>query len=416
MSANKTDIFVYAHWMGMPEPMLIGVLAAHQGKGRKSFHFEYDKKWLKGNNFQLLDPDIGFYTGPQFPNKKENFGIFLDSMPDTWGRTLMKRKAALQAMEDGKKTQVLYDIDFLLGVADTCRMGALRFKIDQDGPFLNDDTHSPVPPWASVGELQHVADMVESDKISKQLNKWLVILMAPGSSLGGARPKANILDKKGHPWIAKFPSKNDTTDKAKWEYLAYKLAKSSGISMTESKIEKVAGIYHTFFTKRFDRMNGERIHFASAMTMTGNDEDTIRDNPASYLDIALFIQNHCGNPKKDLHELWKRIVFNIAISNTDDHLRNHGFIIENNNWRLSPAFDINPSTDKEELSLNIDENSGALDFDLAMSVIEYFRLNEKEAGLILKNVKKVVSNWENVAKQTGITRTEIETMRASFRS
>jgi serine/threonine-protein kinase HipA len=151
------------------------------------------------------------------------------------------------------------------------------------------------------------------------------------------------------------------------------------------------------------------------MTMTGNNEDTIRDNPASYLDIALFIQNHSGNPKEDLHELWKRIVFNIAISNTDDHLRNHGFIIENNNWRLSPAFDINPSTDKEELSLNIDENSGALDFDLAMSVIEYFRLNEKEAGLILKNVKKVVGNWENVAKQTGISRKEIELMSGAFR-
>ncbi|MFH2141160.1 MAG: HipA domain-containing protein [Bacteroidota bacterium] len=399
----------------MPEPVLIGVLAAHQGKGRKSFSFEYDKKWLKENNFQLIDPDIGFYTGHQFPNKKESFGIFLDSMPDTWGRTLMKRKAALQAMEEGTKAPVLYDIDFMLGVADTCRMGALRFKLDHDGPFLNDDNHSPVPPWTFVGKLQHIADMVESDKLTKQLNKWLVMLMAPGSSLGGARPKANILDKNSHPWIAKFPSRNDTTDKAKWEYLAYKLAKSVGINMTESKIEKVAGAYHTFFTKRFDRLNGERIHFASAMTMTGNNEDTIRDNPSSYLDIALFIQNHSGNPKEDLHELWKRIVFNIAISNTDDHLRNHGFIIGNSNWRLSPAFDINPSTDKEELSLNIDENSGALDFDLAMSVIEYFRLNEIEAGLILKNVRKVVSNWEDIAKQTGISRKEIELMSGAFR-
>lgn len=415
MSADRTDIFVYAHWMGMPEPVLIGVLAAHQGKGRKSFSFDYDKKWLKEKNFQLLDPDIGYYTGPQFPNKKDNFGVFLDSLPDTWGRTLMKRKAALQAMNEGKKAPVLNDIDFLLGVADKCRMGALRFKLDQDGPFLNDNSISPVPPWASVGELQHIAGMVESDKITKQLNKWLVMLMAPGSSLGGARPKANILDKTGHPWIAKFPSKNDTTDKAKWEYLAYKLAKSAGINMTESKIEKVAGSYHTFFTKRFDRRNSERIHFASAMTMTGNNEDTIRDNPASYLDIALFIQNHSGNPKEDLHELWKRIVFNIAISNTDDHLRNHGFIIENNNWRLSPAFDINPSIDKEELSLNIDENSGVLNFDLAMSVIEYFRLNEKDASLILKNVKKVVSNWENVAKQMGILRKEIELMSGAFR-
>ncbi|MHC1707269.1 MAG: type II toxin-antitoxin system HipA family toxin [Bacteroidales bacterium] len=415
MSADKTNIFVYAHWLGMQEPLLIGTLTAHQSKGRKSFNFEYDEKWLLGSNFHLLDPDIGFYSGPQFPNKKDNFGIFLDSMPDTWGRMLMKRKAALQAMEEGKKVPALYDIDFLLGVADSCRMGALRFKLDKDGPFLNDDNHCPVPPWASVGELQHIADMVESDKITRNLSQWLVMLMAPGSSLGGARPKANIMDKNGHPWIAKFPSKNDTTDKAKWENLAYKLAKLTGINMSESRIEKVAGSYHTFFTRRFDRFHGERVHFASAMTMTGNNEDTIRDFPASYLDIALFIQNHSGNPKEDLHELWKRIVFSIAISNTDDHLRNHGFIIANNNWRLSPAYDINPSVDKEELSLTIDENSGVLDFDLAMSVIEYFRLNDTEAAVILHKVKDVVRNWENVAKQTGILRKEIETMRWAFR-
>jgi serine/threonine-protein kinase HipA len=415
MSVGTTEIFVYLHWKGMPKPLLIGTLVAHQGKGRKSFSFEYDHQWLKGNSFQLFDPNIGFYTGPQFPDKKENFGIFLDSMPDTWGRTLMKRKVSIQALEEGKKPPVLYDVDFLLGVADACRMGAMRFKLDQDGPFLNNDNRLPVPPWTSVGELQHIAHMVESDKMTKQLNKWLVILMAPGSSLGGARPKANILDKNGHPWIAKFPSKNDVTDKAKWEFLAYRLAKSAGINISDSKIEKVTGTYNTFFTKRFDRYKGERIHFASAMTMTANNEDTIRDNPASYLDIALFIQNHSGNPKEDLHELWKRIVFNIALSNTDDHLRNHGFIVENNNWRLSPAFDINPSTDKEELSLNIDENSGALDFDLAMSVIEYFRLNEKEAGLILKNVRKVVNNWKMVAKQIGIQRKEMELMSGAFR-
>ena len=415
MSADKKDIFVYAHWMGMLKPELIGILRAHQGKGRKSYSFEYNLEWLKGNNFQLLDSDIGFFTGPQFPNKKENFGIFLDSMPDTWGRTLMKRKRALQAMEEGKKAHFLYDIDFLLGVADKYRMGALRFKLEPEGPFLNEDNNLPVPPWASTEELQQIAGLVESEKMTRQLNKRLEVLMAPGSSLGGARPKANILDNEGHPWIAKFPSRNDNTDKAKWEFLAYKLAKSAGINMSESKIEKVAGNFHTFFTKRFDRLNGERINFASAMTMTGNNEDTIRENPASYFDIALVIQNQSGNPKEDLHQLWKRIIFNIAVSNTDDHLRNHGFIIENGNWRLSPAYDINPSIDKEELSLNIDENSGILDFDLAMGVIEYFRLNEKEAGLILKDVRKVVSNWEGIAKQTGIPRSEIELMRRAFR-
>ena len=201
----------------------------------------------------------------------------------------------------------------------------------------------------------------------------------------------------------------------KWEYLAYLLARKSGINISESLIEKVNGNYHTFFTKRFDRINSDRIHFASAMTMTGNNETTIRDNPASYLDLALFIQERGGSIKEDLSELWRRIVFNIAISNTDDHLRNHGFILNNQQWRLSPAYDINPSTDKEGLSLNIDEHSNALDYDLAISVGEFFRLNKAEMDKILINVREVVSNWEKTAKEIKISKTEIELMQTAFR-
>lgn len=415
MVLGSTDIFVYAHWIGLQEPVLMGILSLQQSKGRKSLSFEYDESWINGNQVFLLDPDIMLYSGPQFPGAKENFGVFLDSMPDSWGRTLMKRRAAQLAKEDGRPVTVLHDIDFLLGVADTCRMGALRFKLDPDGPFLDDDRHTPVPPWASVGELQHIADLVESDKNTKELNKWLLMLMAPGSSLGGAMPKANISDKDGQLWIAKFPSKNDTIDKAKWEYLVYRLALIAGIIMSESRIEKVAGKYYTFFTKRFDRVKGERIHFASAMTMTGNNEEILRDKRASYLDLSLFIQDHGGNIKEDLTELWRRIVFNIAVSNTDDHLRNHGFIIENGQWCLSPAFDVNPSIDKEELALNIDDTSGLLDFELALSVREYFRLNNEEAKSILSRVMKAIGNWEKLAKQIGIPRAEIDLMRSAFR-
>ncbi len=415
MSIDKTDIFVYAHWFGLPEPLFIGILSAHQGKGRKYFSFEYDKDWLKRKELFLLDPDIGLFSGPQFPAKKENFGIFLDSMPDTWGRTLMQKRAFQIAKAERRIAPVLHDIDFLLGVADRCRMGALRFKLDPEGPFLDDDTNTPVPPWTSVRELQHIAGLVESDKNPKELNKWLVMLMAPGSSLGGARPKANVMDKNGQLWIAKFPSKNDTIDKAKWEFLSYKLALTSGIKMSESKIEKISGNYHTFFTKRFDREKGKRFHFASAMTMTGNNEETLRDKRVSYLDLSMFIQDHGKNINEDLAEIWRRIVFNIAVSNTDDHLRNHGFIIENDSWRLSPAYDVNPSIDKEELALNIDDSSGALDFDLALSVAEYFRLTSKEAQSILSKVLEVVRKWEKTAKQIGISRTEIEIMHSAFR-
>lgn len=415
MSVTKTDILVYGHWVGMLDPEFIGTLSAHLGKGRKSFSFKYDENWLKGKSVFLLDPDINMFSGFQFPNSKENFGVFLDSMPDTWGRTLLKRRASQVAKGEGIISPILHDVDFLLGVSDTCRMGALRFKLAQDGPFLDDDCQTPVPPWTSIGELQYIASLVESDKQTKELNKWLKVLVAPGSSLGGARPKANIVDNKGGLWIAKFPSKNDTIDKAKWEFLAHKLALTAGINMSESKIVKVAGSHHTFFTKRFDRQNGERVHFASAMTMTGNNEDTIRDNRASYLDLALFILNYSGNIKDDLAQVWRRINFNIAVSNTDDHLRNHGFIIEKNAWRLSPAFDINPSVDKEELALNIDDNSGELDFELAMSVAEYFRLEQNEAFLIQSEVRNSVSIWEKAARKIKISSVEIELMRPAFR-
>mgnify|MGYP001798100005 CR=1 FL=1 len=336
-------------------------------------------------------------------------------MPDTWGRTLMKRRAVQKAKVEEKTTPTLYDIDFLLGVYDPSRMGALRFKLDLDGPFLDDNEEYPTPPWSSIRELQYGASQLESDVSDNEVKKWLAILMAPGSSLGGARPKANILDDKGHPWIAKFPSKNDDIDKALWEYLAYQLALKAGVTMAESKVEKVSGNHHTFFTKRFDRQNGERVHFASAMTMTSNNEDTIRDNTASYLDMAEFIQFSGAENTEDLHQLWRRIVFHITISNTDDHLRNHGFILSDKGWRLSTAYDINPSIDKDGLSLNIDTDSNAMDFELAKSVSSYFQLDSKQMTSILNEVKSAVSQWKNIAQDIGISRQEQQLMEGAFR-
>lgn len=414
MAQNKFDIYVYAHWVGMPEPHIIGTLSAHFAKGKKAFSFEYDKQWLKSGNQFLLDPDIQLYSGQQFPNGKENFGVFLDSMPDTWGRTLMKRRVAQQAKENNEKAPTLYDIDYLLGVYDESRMGALRFKTKLDGPFLDNNNETPTPPWSSVRELQQAANSFENDENNDEVKKWLAILMAPGSSLGGARPKANILDENKELWIAKFPSKNDTIDKAAWEYLAYLLAKKAGINMAPCRIEKIAGNYNTFFTKRFDREKDERIHFASAMTMTGNNEDTIRDNTASYLDLAEFISNYGANVEENLHQLWRRIVFNIAISNTDDHLRNHGFILTNEGWILSPAYDLNPSIDKDGLALNIDTNNNALDFELAKEVGEYFRLNNEQMEGIIHEVMKSVSQWKEIAAKIGIPRSEQELMEKAF--
>lgn len=405
---------MYADWLGLPQPTLVGVLSAHQAKGRKAFSFEYDKQWLKTDAQRLIDPDIQFYSGQQFPNNKENFSVFLDSMPDTWGRTLMKRKEAQLSKLNHTKPKTLYDIDFLLGVYDETRMGAFRFKLDPTGDFLDNNTENSTPPWSTVRALQQAVVYYENDVENEAINKWLKLLIAPGSSLGGARPKANILDENNDLWIAKFPSKNDTVDKAAWEFLAYQLAIRAGVEMAECRLEKVNGSYHTFFTKRFDRQGADRIHFSSAMTMTGNNEGTIKDNPASYLDIVEFIQDNGCHVDENLAQLWRRIIFNITISNTDDHLRNHGFMLSTEGWQLSPAYDLNPSIDKDGLALNIDMHNNALDFEVAKSVGEYFRLDDSKMNFIIEEVLGAVKGWEGIAKEIGIPRAEQEIMRPAF--
>ena len=415
MAGEKSDIYVFADWIALKKPTLIGKLSAHFAKGKKAFSFEYDRNWLKTDAHRLLDPDIAFYSGPQYPPNKENFGIFLDSIPDTWGKTLMKQRAAQNARAKDEKIKKLYEIDYLLGVYDESRMGALRFKTDFDGPFLNNDNQNPTPPWSSLGELQEAVNQLENDDQSDAIRRWIAVLIASGSSLGGARPKANILDAQQNLWIAKFPSKTDTIDKAAWEFLAYKLALASGIEIAESKIEKITGQYHTFLTKRFDRDNGNRIHFASAMTMTGNTEEIIKDDSPSYLEIIEFIENYGVDVETNLHQLWRRIVFNIAVSNTDDHLRNHGFILKEKGWILSPAYDLNPSVEKDGLSLNIDMEDNALDFDLARSIGKFYRLNEEGMETILKEVLTVVKDWKSMASKLGIANKEIEIMSPAFR-
>ena len=415
MATGKFDVYVFADWLGLEGPQLIGTLSGHFAKGKKAFSFEYAPAWLKTKTQRLLDPDIQFYSGPQFPVEKENFGIFLDSMPDTWGKTLMKRRAAQEARENNEKSKTLYEIDYLLGVFDESRMGALRFKTELDGPFLDNDSQNPTPPWSYLGDLQDAVKQLESDEQSDAIRKWIAVLIAPGSSLGGARPKANVLDSQKNLWIAKFPSKSDTTDKALWEFLAYRLATAVGINMAESKVEKIKGPYHTFLTKRFDREHTQRIHFASAMTMTGNTEEALRGRTPSYLELVEFIENYGVHIEANLHQLWRRMVFNIAISNTDDHLRNHGFILSEKGWELAPAYDLNPSVEKNGLSLNIDMDDNTLDFDLAKSVGVYFRLNEQEMNAILNEIKTVVNDWKRIAKEIGIKSAEIELMESAFR-
>lgn len=416
MASNKTDIIVCAHWSGMAIPRRIGVLSAHESRGHITWSFEYEKEWLDSSRKIQLDPDLQWFSGPQYaPEKKPNFGMFLDSMPDTWGRKLMQKREAL--LKSGSNTKRrLTDVDYLLGVYDPARMGAIRYKLEDDGPFIDFNPSKAIPPMTDVRELQFGADLLESDEDSAEVRKWLRVLLAPGSSLGGARPKSSVTDSKGELWIAKFPSRQDTNDVGAWEYVAWKLAKKAGINVPEARVEKVSGKNHTFFTKRFDRVSNTRIHFTSAMTMTGHFETELRDYAPSYLELAEFIQFNGANPEEDLKQLWKRIVFNIAISNTDDHLRNHGFLLTDKGWRLSPAYDMNPSVDKAGLALNIDLELNSLDFELAQSVGQYFNLKTKEMTKILEEVSGTVKNWRSEAKKLGIPSAQIEIMDQAFQT
>lgn len=415
----KREIYVYADWQEVNGPLLMGVLTSERLRGKEIFSFEYDKAWLSSGFAQTLDPDLQLYSGPQYLNddNKFNFGLFLDSSPDRWGRVLMQRREAAEARLQERKPNKLFETDYLLGVNDGHRMGGLRFKLDSDGPFLSDDKRHASPPWTSIRELEQISLKLE-DKGAIDHPKylqWLNMLVNPGSSLGGARPKASVLDPDNHLWIAKFPSKADEGDIGAWEIVTYELAIVSGINMAECQARKFSGNYHTFLTKRFDRTNdGKRIHFTSAMTQLGYIDGADAAAGASYLELVDFITTNGANVDEDLHELWRRIVFSICVSNTDDHLRNHGFLLSNRGWHLSPAYDINPIESGTGLKLNISEDDNALDLDLAMDVYEYFRLDESKALEIIKHVKDTVSKWREVATKYGISKTNQEIKATAF--
>lgn len=407
---NQKNIYVYAHWTGMKEPFLMGDLKAEFIRGKEIFSFNYSDSWLSSKYAQILDPELQLYFGPQYAgDEKLNFGVFLDSSPDRWGRILMKRREAALARSEGRTEKTLRESDYLLGVFDGHRMGALRFKENPDGPFLNNNEKFASPQWTSIKELEQISLRLENNEVSDdpEYFKWLTMLVNPGSSLGGARPKASVLDDKKSLWIAKFPSKTDIKDIGGWEKVVNELARNAGINVAQSMVQKFSGRHNTFLTKRFDRTNtGERIHYASAMTMLGYTYGSDRHEGASYLEIVDFLTNRGANIDNDLTELWRRIVFNIFISNTDDHLRNHGFILTEKGWILSPAFDINPNEDGTGLSLNISLDDNSLDLDLPLEIIEYFRLNKKDGLKIIERIRKSVVRWPDFANKYQLPRSE----------
>ncbi len=415
----KREIYVYADWEEINGPLFMGILSSELLRGKEIFSFEYDDIWLKSKHAQTIDPDLQLYTGPQYLNEenKSNFGLFLDSSPDRWGRVLMQRREAAEARLNDRERNKLFETDYLLGVYDGHRMGGLRFKLDPEGSFLSDDERQASPPWTSIRDLEQISlRLEEEDAIDNpQYLQWLNMLVNPGSSLGGARPKASVLDPDNHLWIAKFPSRKDEGDIGAWEMVTYDMAIAASVNMAECQARKFSSDHHTFLTKRFDRTsNGKRLHFTSAMTQLGYTDGADAAAGVSYLELVEFITSNGANVTADLEELWRRIVFNICVSNTDDHLRNHGFILTNGGWILSPAFDINPVETGTGLKLNISDDDNALDLDLAMEVHEYFRLDGKRTSDIIKTVKSSVRKWSDIANKYGISRAEQELKAPAF--
>lgn len=415
-----SPIYVFGDWVGLNGPVFIGVLHSRRSPGKELFEFQFNSSALARDAIRntYLDPHLSSRPGAHYPPKElATFGVFSDASPDRWGRLLIKRRHT-ELIRTGKLPAgtKLFESDYLLGVHDLYRVGGLRFKTSMEGAFLNDDDKMAAPPVAKIAELERAAAALEKGD-DKNVSKWLKLLVAPGGSLGGARPKASVVDTTGHLCIAKFPSINDTYDMGAWEAVVNALAHTAELNVASGRTAKFASRQHTFIVKRFDRnASGKRFHFASALTMLGKSDGYDASEGASYIEIAEWLMRHGGNVDNDLQELWSRIVFNMLVSNVDDHMRNHGFLLDpHEGWCLSPAYDINPVSDAAGLTLNINEAENTLDLDLALSVADIFRLKLDEAKAIIEFQKNIVSQWRSIADALGISRSEQEEMQAAFR-
>jgi serine/threonine-protein kinase HipA len=394
----------------------VGVLHRNLRREDLPASFQYVPSWEQHPGRFMLDPRLDIHSGEQFPDHSTpGFGIFLDSAPDRWGRMLMERREAAEADREDRPMKELREVDFLLGVHDVTRMGALRFRRPDGGHFL-DDCVKAAPPVTSLGELAEISRKLEEPGAEKlpEYEKWLSMLIAPGSSLGGARPKANFTDVAGKLWFAKFPSREDRYDVGGWEYLVHTMARDAGIWVPASRLEKFGDGYRTFCVERFDRTGQSRRMFVSAMTLLERQDG---DGGASYIDLVELLsdqgaQNHINS---DLEQLYRRVVFNVLVGNRDDHLRNHGCLRTTTGWRLAPAFDMNPNPHKHEHALTLDGNVAAPSLKAVRNTAEdFYRLARAQADALEKEVTDVVKTWQDRANELGMSRMEIQQMSRVF--
>lgn len=392
----------------LPEPCPVGTLYHAAGRGGGVFSFAYSDAWLRRTDAFEIDPGLQLVGGETYPaNTTGVFRIFLDSAPDRWGRVLLERRETLRARGENRAVRTLSEWDFLLGVHDTARTGALRYRSTQNGPFLDNDAHHAAPPLATLRELEAAALSIEDPDAqdSPHYRAWLTALLAPGSSLGGHRPKANFTDTDGSLWIAKFPSRQDRRDVGALEMLIHQLAADAGIDVPPARVFRLGSEYCTFACQRFDRMAGRRRFFVSAMTLLQREDGS----GGSYLELADFVQSRgCADHiVADLRQLWTRVVFNVLVRNTDDHLRNHGFIYTGNGWRLAPSYDVNLNPGGTLHALAIDERDHTGDVQLALDSAGFYGLDAATANEILARVRSVLGTWREKADRLGVSPRDI---------
>jgi serine/threonine-protein kinase HipA len=412
-------VHVYSDLERFGHPALMGELHCQQARSGEIFSFNYNEAWLTGAETFAFDPDLALVAGHQYPaSDRANFGIFMDSSPDRWGRVLMQRRENSRARKEERRARTLTEWDFLLGVHDETRLGALRFRVPPDGPYLDSDAQLAAPPITSLRKLQAASLQFEqhmNEEDHPEYERWLTQLFAPGTSLGGARPKASVRDEKGVLCMAKFPSRQDTRDVGGWELVSHRLAAKAGIIVPEARALQLSDSpYTTFLVKRFDRTaHGGRLAFVSAMTLTQHRDG---EPGASYLELVDLLQSRGADTAADCQQLFRRVLFNILIHNTDDHLRNHGFFVTEQGLRLSPAYDMNPSVDRTELTLAINEVETACDVSIAMDVRKEYGLTAQQADNALEQVRKAIGSWRSEADRLQIPRAEQDLMAYAFQS
>lgn len=388
----------------------MGELSYESLRGEDSYGFSFDEEWLRKAGELFLSADLNNYPGVQYTAAGcDIFGCFSDALPDRWGRTLLNRREQLLAQEEGRPLRRLSSFDYLLGIDDYSRMGGFRFKERADADFINSTPTLRVPPLANIRDLEFAARQIEQSEQQNELpdKKWIAQLIQPGSSLGGARPKASVIDTDGSLCVAKFPSRQDDYDAELWEHLSHMLAKRAGISVAETRALQTSDRRHTLISRRFDRTkSGRRIHFASAMTLLGLHDGDNATNGHGYLDIVDFIIRYGADVDNNLRELYRRVAFNICIGNSDDHFRNHGFLLTPKGWTLSPAYDLNPTLSRHQ-SLLITATSNEADLSLLGDASEEYMLSRPIADSIISEVCDALKDWQALATQLGVPKREI---------